>query len=572
MGFTFDTIRAELRDAGDGLFRETAWIEESWKHPEDFAAALMEYHSQLDPEPFKSKPRDGYDFYHDLVLRHVGTERVALMWLENGTVRKLTYAQLHAQCTQRRAEWTAREVQKGQPLCVLANMGPELIVPLLTGLRMGLVVTLLPPVGVDFLARRFRLLGNPWVATASRYVPLLRSLNLTRAPLIERTDSSSVEPTSADATSHTYPPDAVALNVFSPVQDPPDEPVEVKAGPLYHAVLRDGLLLLGLNPGHLVAEAEQMHLQMQPTLLLTTMLRGAVLLHLNSGDFERDVRRDDPLVSLPPIHVLFANANLRTTMLNAPVRPIFGSLQLWVTNPQEIPNPSAWSDWTARWSLQSVPAISLMYDSACGGGLMFSLRHFGTPSGYLMPVPGRPFELLQPDDSGQPARTNYGLFKPSPKSITLLLTHIEGGYLYAGTRTPTNEGQATSKEEIEQAVQDLSFVRGASLVQEPGDRGPSTLMLFTGPETIGWAKNYMRRRQLLAEQAIRQKLSPGHVPARILICSAVPRLTSGGRIDHHWCAQMLQSGEIFRRNGNPIFLLLDRLLLTMLPAIDRKLK
>ena len=98
------------------------------------------------------------------------------------------------------------------------------------------------------------------------------------------------------------------------------------------------------------------------------------------------------------------------------------------------------------------------------------------------------------------------------------------------------------------------------------------LMLFTGPEIIGWAKNYMRRRQLLAEQAIRQKLSPGHVPARILICSAVPRLTSGGRIDHHWCAQMLQSGEIFRRNGNPIFLLLDRLLLTMLPAIDRKLK
>lgn len=572
MGFTFDTIRAELRDAGDGLFRETAWIEESWKHPEDFAAALMDYHSQIDAAPFKSKPRDGYDFYHDLVMRHLDTERVALLWMEAGQVRKLTYAQLHLMCTQRRTEWTERGVVRGQRLCVLANMGPELIVPLLTGLRMGLTVSLLPPVGVDFLARRIRRLGDPWVATASRYVPLLRTLELRNAPLIERTEVPSMEQTTADATSHTYPPDSVALMVFSPVQNPADEPAEVKAAALYHAALRDGLLLLGLNPGHVVAECEQMHLQTQPTLLLTTMLRGAALLHLNAGDFERDVRRDDPLASLPPIHFLFVNSNLRTTMLNAPPRPIFGSLQLWVTNPQEIPNPSAWADWTARWNLQAVPAMALLYDSACAGALMFSRRHFATPSGYLMPVPGRPFELLQPDESGQPARTSYGLFKPSPKSITLLLTHIEGGYLYAGTLIPTNEGHAAPKEEIEAAVQDLSFVRGASLVQEPGDRGPSTLLLFTGPETISWSKNYLRRRQLLAEQAIRQKLSPGHVPARILVCSALPRLTNGGKIDHHWCAQMLQSGEIFRRNGNPIFLLLDRLLLTMLPAIDRKLK
>lgn len=573
MGFNFDAIRPQLLDAGDGIFREMKWLEDSWDSPDDFNAALLEYQSQTDPAPFKSKRVQGYDFYHDLVLRHVNTERVALMWLDSTQqLRKLTYGQLHTLCTQRRAEWIARGVDSGSQVVVLANMGPELVVPLLTTLRMGATAVVLPPAGIDFLTRRIKQLGSPFVACASRYVPLLRSLALQREPLIERTDVSSVEQATADATSYTYPPDSPVFRIYSPVQKIPDMPTALKASDCYAAALRDGLLLLGLNPGHIVAQTESLNLQFQPTLLMSIMLRGAGLLQLSASDFERDLRRDDPLANLPPVHVLFANASMRATMLAAPPRPVFKDLQLWVANAQEAPNPTAWSDWAARWSLQGVPAMALIYDTACGGALMFTLRHFGTPTGYLMPVPGREFELLQPDGSDTPARSNYGMFKPSFSSIPLLLTKLEGGYLYAGTAIPTNQGRASPKEEVEEAVQDLSFVRGASLVQEPGDRGQSTLLLFTGPETLGWAKMHMRQRMMLAEHEIIHRLSHEHLPTRIVVSSTLPRIMHGGKLDHHWAAQMFRSGELSRRGSNPIYSLLDRLLLTLMPALDRKLK
>ena len=79
---------------------------------EDFAAALMNYPADLDGAPRKSDLESGYDFYHDLVLRHVAEDGPALLWLGlDRRWQRLSYRALHGLCTQRRDEWTRRGVR-----------------------------------------------------------------------------------------------------------------------------------------------------------------------------------------------------------------------------------------------------------------------------------------------------------------------------------------------------------------------------------------------------------------------------------------------------------------------------
>lgn len=563
MGFTFDAITAQLRDPGDGVFRNVEWLTQSIKKPARFATALLEYHASLDAAPIKSSVKQGYDFYHDLILRHVATDRAAACWLDNAQrLRRITYADLHARCTNRRAQWLARGVAAGQRICVLASLTSDLeefLVPLCTALRMGLQVSLLPPAGSDFLSRRLRKLSPHWIATAERYRTLLRSLEIQDGLLIAEQPGSPLGASREDATSHIYEGEDVVLQIFSPATIPPHQPVEVKATEAYQGALRDGVLLLGLHPGQVVAEAEQSPLRMVPALLLATMLRGATFLHLSPSYFESDVRRDDPLAQLPPIDVLFVDAALRTAMLQAPPRQSWQSLQLFVINAQEPAAPNEWSDWVQRFGLQGAAAMALIFDAACGGSVLFSLRRFGGPAPYLMPVPGRRFELLAPDDSDAPARGSYGMCVPRSDSVALLLSRVDGGYLYAGTRSPTDSGQVYPKIEVEDSVRDLEFVRGASVVSEPGESGGSTLLIFTGPETREYARRNLEYRSLELRSAIIQRLAPDFLPVRIIVTSQLPRYLEGGKIDHAWCARMLISGLLEQRANNPVFELLDRL-------------
>lgn len=563
MGYALEAIARQLGDPGDGIFRETAWIEASWRRPDTFLRALLRYHAALDPASVKSTPQAGFDLYHDLVLRHADRGRTAFVSLADGRPRAVSFSALHALCSECRAAWLGRGVRPGDSLCVLAPLGLELVVPLLTGLRLGLQVTLLPPLGPAFLDQRLAACRPRWVAAARRYGPLLRALDPAQL-LGEIPVEPAAQPQPADATSHTYGGDDPALQLFSPLHTPPDAPIEVSAADAYGGALRDGLLLLGLRPGQVVAapgaDAGQPLLQTQPALLLATLLCGATFLHLGIGDLRRDPRRDEPLSAAPRVDVLLVRDALRTALREGLPRALGRGLRLWVRSPQEAQEPLAWTEWAERSGLTGTPAMALLLDAACGGSVLFSQRRLGAPPAYLMPSPGRPFTLQQPD-GGDPARAAYGTFQPAPTATGLLLTRIEGGYLYAGTRTPTCAGQVYPAAEVERAVQDLPFVRGAAVVQAPGDRSRPTLLVFTGPETRSYAEAALARRSVLLRSAIHQRISPEFVPAEMLVLAMLPRLTGTGQVDPLWTAQMFFSSQFRERSDNPVFALLDRLLM-----------
>lgn len=550
--FPFARIRAQLQQPGDGVFRDAQWLEASWQDPDAFARALLQHHSASTQAPVKSSPEAGYDLYHDLVLRHQNPSLPALLWteLEPG-LHSLSYAQLHAACTQRRASWMTLGIKAGEALCIIAPLGPELLIDLLTGLRMGLRVSLLPPLGPDFLAARLARLANPWIATAPRYRMLLIRKEL-QARVLAASDEATLVAASAGATSHTYAPDEPMLALFSPQRQNPTEPAEVAAAVAYGRALRDGLLLLGLTPGKVLAAPEQQLLQYQPALLLATLLQGATFLHISAEDFAPS----RCLAVEPRMDILLVSAALRDALLKQPA-PRLPNLELWIMNPQEPP-AQAWEDLAHRCGLAATPAALMLVDSACGGCLLFSLRRRGSPSRLLMPAPGLPFTLRAANDTGTPAQESYGVWEPLPATAGILLSRREGAYIYTGTLAPTRQGHCYPAAEVEEVALWRPFVIAASVVMQRGDSGPITLLVFTGPEPLEHAREQAPRRAAALCESLSQRLGKEFLPTSIEQYAMYPRCRDAA-LDHEWCARQYRRGTLRAREEHPLFRLLDRL-------------
>lgn len=550
--FQFERIRAQLQQPGDGVFRDAEWLEASWQDPEAFARALLRHHSASTHAPLKSSPEAGYDLYHDLVLRHQNPSLPALLWteLEPG-LHSLSYAQLHAACTQRRATWMRQGVKAGEALCIVAPLGPELLIDLLTGLRMGLRVSLLPPLGPDFLAVRLGGLANPWIATAPRYRMLLIRKEL-QPRVLESSDEASLVAASAGATSHTYAPDEPMLALFSPLRQSPTEPAEVTAAVAYGRALRDGLLLLGLAPGKVLAAPEHLPLQYQPALLLATLLQGATFLHIGAEDFAP--RR--ALATEPRMDILLVSAVLRDALLRQPA-PRLPGLELWIMNPQEPP-AQVWGDFAHRCGLAAVPAALMLVDAACGGCLLFSLRRRGSPPRLLMPAPGMPFALRSANDSGIPAQDNYGVWDPLPATAGILLSRRDGAYIYTGTLAPTHQGRCYPAAEVEEVALSRPFVIAATVVLQNSDTSPIALLVFTGPEPLEHAREQAPRRAAALRESIIQRLGKEFLPTVIEQYAMYPRCRNAA-LDHEWCARQYQRGTLRAREEQALFRLLDRL-------------
>lgn len=552
-------VRLELLRPGDGAFRDTAWLRRSLDEPAAFDSALLRLQAALAPPPLKSTVEAGYDFYHDLVLRHVASLHPALLLQpEPGAgpgLRTVSYGELHTLCTRRAAAWAAQGARAGESLCLIGLVDAELAIALLTALRLGLVVSLLPPHGPDLVAKRVAALQPDRVAAARRYQPLLRGTPA-HDKLLADEPPSPLGP-QVEARSHTYAPDEPVLRLFSPHRAPATEPVTVPAAAAFLGALRDGLLFLSLQPGRAVAAPGSPLLLVQPALLLSTLLQGATFAALATADLARPSGQR----ALDAVQVLLVTAAVRDALLALPARPLAG-LKLWLRDPQEPAAPTRWSSWVEHHGLLRTPAASLFYDAACGGGVLFSLRQAGVPPLPLQPVPGRGFMLLAPDGSGQPARGEQGLLEPLPGSPGLLLARRDGAYLYAGTLQPSRSGRCYPSTEVEDCAAALPFVRGTVVLLERGEASEPLLLIFTGPEPLAVARRLAPRREALVRERVRARLGDELVPPEIAQYALLPR-QQGGAIDRAWCLEQHRREGLRARETHPVFQLLDRLRLAL---------
>ena len=551
--FRIAEILAELAKPSDGLFRDCDWLEESFRRPGDFRKDLLRFFSTRAQAPVKSSLEAGFDFYHDLVIRHESVQTPALVFVERpkNELVAVSYAELHRACSRRCLLWRAAGVAAGDRLCIIAGMGLELLISLLCGLRLGCKISLLPPSGPAFIAQRLAGLSGAHVATPAHYVPLLpsRAWAERRLPDEPRTQAASMSPIG----SHTYEPDVAPFALFSPLTASQETPIELSAQDAYCGALRDGLLLMELSPGKVFAAPEHDLLPHQPALLLSSLLQGATFLHGSTELFESRHGAE------PRIHVLLANAALRDALMQKAARPIPG-LELWFVHPREA-RQQAWQDFAARCGAHKVRAATLFIDAASGGAVLFSLRKYGGIPECVQPAPGIPFELKKFDNPSQPSRSAAGMFEVpigQQDGLPIALYRRDSAFLYGGAIGPAPGGARYPAAEVETIVMGLPFVAAAMACPEPGEAGPVTLHVFTGPEPIELARAHSGARAAAIREQIAAKMGPHYHPTSIEQYAMFPRWRAQ-RLDRDWCQRQHENGTLRMREEDPLFRLLDRM-------------
>lgn len=583
MSFTIEEVRQVLRPTGDGILRQRGWLQASLADPAGFATALFRDAATHAESPPKSQLGTGYDLFYDAVVRHAlgpAAERPCLLYLADGpavdparSLHALTYSQLYDAACVLADAWQQRGAGIGESICILYPLGPEFLVALCAALKLGLVISVLPPLGSDFLGKRLRAMQPRHLVTARRYLPLLReSVRAGAVPLEDailpapasRGEQLAVAVAAAaelrdgirqgTGVSHTYPPRSAALLLFSPLRDPAWVPQSVAAQAVYLGALDDGLLL-GLHHGPFsLAAPEHAFLQYQPMLLLTTLLHGATFLHLSASALAELPQRTR---SVPTIDVLLLTSRLRDSWLANRGRPLH-EVRGCVSQVCEAQDDFLWQGFIDQARLRGTPFWSWHYDASCAGALLFSLRKSGQPSPLLYPAPGRPFLLGDPRIDDAPAQGPHGILRPLPGACGLLLYEHAGGYLYGGTRFPSRAGTSHARDEVEAVAAALPYVAGAAMVPDPSDRGTATLLVFVGPHLRLKSKEYFLKLEQQIRERLRSRLGVEYVPTQVQVLACLPRRNAKG-IQLGWCEQQLRSGQLARRAGDPVLSLIDEL-------------
>jgi hypothetical protein len=551
--------------AGDGGLM-LGWVDASTDTSSDmstrFAAALSQRAHELGVGAAKTDPAIGTDLYHDLVVRHLDSSRIALRCYERAALsgaghwQELSFDDLHARCSYRASWWAAQGLGPGSQLCVILPFGVEFAVSILAGLRLGAVVSWLEPQGPDFVLRRLATLAPKHIATQPFFARQLGAF----AELVLPPDELAPLP---ETYSHTYRPGELCLQLVSPLRSPPDLPVSVAAEAVYAGALRDALACLALRPGDQLAAPGFHMLQHHPALLFAAWIAGAAYVHVS----ESDAVRDPALLEATPLRTLGLTPRVRDAYLRARRghRPPWAHV---VRNPEAPCDWQAWRDFIAGCDLGEVVFSNLVVDAAAGGALLSSARRRGPA--YLaqlqdvIPAPGRPWQLLDFTRSGQPSAADAGVYAPlapgdKPKPVEpqyLVLARKGAEYLYGGTLEPRRCGRVFPVDEVLAVAARADFLVGAAVapVVSGGSASEARFVLigFTGdePRAAFDAARPSREARLCALLA--GALGAECVPDRIELFPVYPR-QAGPAVDLEWCQAQYLGGTLFRKAQSTIF-------------------
>ena len=549
---------------------DLAWLTGSYESPGTFFAALCGVLDAVASTPAKSRIGERFDLYHDMIIRHLGSDRAALQIHEPGGPdgprwRSVSFEALHARCSVRAGSWAAQGVKQGAKLCVVLPFGLECVVSILSAVRLGACVSWLDPGGPDYLASRLVALGPVHVATEPFYAAVLGDA----AGLMLAADHGHGHGTaSPGSSSHSYLPGTRCATWFSPLRSRPHIPVPLGCDAAYLGALRDGAVVLALRPGDHLAAPGFDALQHQPALLFAALMMGATFVHLTA----EDAIHDPSLLTAFPLRSLGLTAPVRDALLRARTvrRPPWAHV---FKNPEEPTEWESWRDLIEALELEDTPMSNVLIEAASGGALLCSPRRTGKAQlGALMniaPAAGRTWCLLDFTGSGQVAVGDVGVFaplaapaEPGKPGEPIEPRHIVMGrrrgaeYLYGGTTEARRSGRTYPVDEVLAVLGDCPFLDGASVVAVVAG-GPTVdhrfvLLGFTGAEPTERFEALCGKRIKELGRVLSTRLTPDFLPDLIELFPCHVR-RKDGKIDHPWCHSQYLTGALFRKVRSPVF-------------------
>jgi AMP-binding enzyme len=551
----FETLRGGK--ANDAWLRE--WLYASFDTPDQFREALYVY-AGARRRGMRSRLDTAYDLYNDCVVAHLGAGKAAfLAGGPQGTLEEVSYDTLNDRCTMLSAAWRRAGVEPGASVVVALPLGVDHVVALLTALRMGLVVTTLTPYGPSFVRTRLAALEP------DRIVATEHLCNLLGLPA-DRTLPATAKREIGVPSAHAYAPKEVALRLFSPFSAPDDDPIEVTAAGLHESIVRDGIVVLGLDPTDVVAAPGFDAMQVQPHLLLSVLAAGACYADLSLKELERDPK----LLERAKVTVLGIGRALREQILARGLDPLKASVRTWFRDLTEVVEIHRWDEFGRLVAGSKLTGFNVVMNAATGGTELWSPR--STSSLTLLrvwPIPARSWQLSEVAAGALPMLNESGIYtvvvkkKPMPGLPELLLARQGEGFLFAGcVALPGPRAQVFPGAEVAAVAAQIPAVRHAAVVLAPGQWMNDVrvvLLVFVddarGPDgRIALPVGVPELKSRIARE-----MGERFMPERIEILPLRPRFTKEGEIDHAWCRSQYLSGTLTQKARSEMFILLSRL-------------
>jgi hypothetical protein len=230
----------------------------------------------------------------------------------------------------------------------------------------------------------------------------------------------------------------------------------------------------------------------------------------------------------------------------------------WFRHPAEDPDFRAWWDFTYALQLEKTYAANCLWNSARGGGLLFSEKSPGQPSLDVLPVAGLNWQLSVVDAPNLPYPGGWGLLALGTEDKDKILWNATPNILapyrkhwrYLGQYPSGRSGRTYPRLEIIALLADqLNFMALLEAPQHDGSTDPRQVLLAFG-ENIDLK---------ILEEEIASELGAEFLPDHIECLPLLPKRDKAGGADQAWCQQHYLTGELYRRQRSKVFCCLSEL-------------
>jgi|GEM_PF-6018288 len=553
------TLRRLLTVTQGKDLEEVPWCESSFDSFEELHHTLFDVTNNASTGMIKSKYGVSVDFYHDLVFRNLAEARQAFMSYNSisQSWQTVSYEEVHRLSGALASQWKQSGLEQGQTLVLILSMSRQFVLSLFAALRLGAVVSVIAPNGEDYIKNRLDEAGASFCVSDEQNAETLREWGYE----VLSTQVDSLNAIGTRVQSYSYDWDEECMRLFPCWGEESLEPIALGAGEVYTSLIIGQVLAFRLSASDIVSFPGADLQQHMPTSLMQPMLAGATFAELS----EAVVCSNPEILEESGVTVVSVTPKLRDGLLQ--LNPVLSKCRLWL---RDVTLPFQWGPWDDFAREFTHPRCfhsNYATHAAAGGIVLFSRWYKENPGLNVLPSPLHKLQLLDVNNSGEPARGENGILSfpqlasSDRKYGNWVVSRFETDFMFGGATQPVKWGKTYVSEEISKLVNNHPLVKHTCVVFSNDSNALNenlvNLIVFMDPRVQLHSISGKLRQEI--QGIIMSQFGVSFLPDRIEFSTLFPRRNDDEEIDNAWIRDQFQTGFLARKEKIPVFNLVAQL-------------
>ena len=526
------------------------WLSESYCEPEKFWNALKIKRETFFKMPGKSIPFVSYNFFHDIILCNINSITPAFRWFDpDDGWCEISYSELGRLSCQMAASFQISGVKQGDRLCLINRLNKDFLIRLLSALKIGAVISILPPLGEKFLAKRINELSPDYISCEEQFHYLVQPFADIVLSEKGNAGDSDIE------TSHSYEAESTVFLAFDQSCTTTHIPVDVACDTAYLNAMRDGIIALGVKPGRSIAAPDFDFLESQPGLILAVLVNGGTFVHIEP----EELLKKPALLLKYKLENVGLTTRVRDSFLKKQL-PVKDNWKCWFRNPSESMNLMKWNEFTEAADIKEIPAMNLKWEASLCGCSFFSPKITGEAHLEVFPSAGCNWKLTDISGNTLEAFDQFGMLSvsfPGKENdecffTTNMITKNDSKLIFSGNNVKGRFGRHYPVDEIRDIIKEVESCSLCSIDISSSPAEPVrrfiTLMIFTGSYNDFDEASIIKQ----IKEKIIKEYSKFYLMDKYVFYPLLPRFTEGKRIDHKWCSSQCSNGSFIKKSKDEL--------------------